>query len=86
VFDANAPAPAFAVERLKREFGRDASFLRGASTKVVALDDVSVEIARGDRSAWSAKVIREDDARRILVGFERPSAGRVLFDGKAWSP
>ena len=83
MFDANAPAPAFAVERLKREFGRDASFLRGASTKVVALDDVSVEIARGE----SLGVVGESGSGkttlgRILVGFERPSAGRVLFDGK----
>src|ERR1700722_10333835 len=83
VFDANAPAPVFAVEGLKREFGRDASFLRSGSTKVLALDNIGLEIARGE----SLGVVGESGSGkttlgRILVGFERPSAGRVLFDGK----
>jgi oligopeptide/dipeptide ABC transporter ATP-binding protein len=77
------PAPAFAIQHLTKEFGHDSSILRGASTKVVALDDVSLEIARGD----SVGVVGESGSGkttlgRILVGFERPSSGRVLHDGK----
>jgi oligopeptide/dipeptide ABC transporter ATP-binding protein len=83
VADGPGAAPAFAIEGLKREFGHDASLLRGGSTKVLALDNVSLEIARGE----SLVVVGESGSGkttlgRILAGFETPSAGRVLFEGQ----
>ena len=81
--DAQRAPPVFAVEGLKREFGRHASFLRRGSSKVLALDNVGIEIARGELLG----VVGESGSGkttlgRILVGFEKPSAGRVLFDGE----
>ena len=81
--ELRVPAPAFVVQRLTKEFGHAASILRGGSTKIVALHDVTLDIARGE----SLGIVGESGSGkttlgRILVGFERPSAGCVLFDGK----
>ncbi len=76
-------APALAIQHVTKQFGHDASLLRGAATKTIALDDVSLDIQRGE----SLAVVGESGSGkttlgRILVQFEQPSSGRVLLDGK----
>jgi len=72
-----------AVQHVTRQFGHGPSLLRGASTRMVALDDVSLDIRRGE----ALGVVGESGSGkttlgRILVRFEQPSAGRVLLDGR----
>jgi putative spermidine/putrescine transport system ATP-binding protein len=60
------------LDHVRREFG-----------DVVALDDLDLEIAAGELVALlGPSGCGKTTGLRILAGFERPNAGRVLLDGQ----
>jgi oligopeptide/dipeptide ABC transporter ATP-binding protein len=71
------------VDAVTRHFGRPAGWVRGASSLVTAIDDVTLALRRGEAlglvgESGSGKTT----LGRLLVGFERPSSGRVLVEGR----
>jgi putative spermidine/putrescine transport system ATP-binding protein len=65
-------APAVTLERVRREFG-----------DVVAVDDVDLEIAPGEFfSLLGPSGSGKTTTLRLIAGFERPSAGRILLSGR----
>jgi putative spermidine/putrescine transport system ATP-binding protein len=64
--------PAVTLERVRREFG-----------DVVAVDDVDLEIAPGEFfSLLGPSGSGKTTTLRLIAGFERPSAGRILLSGR----
>ena len=67
---ASAP-PIVEIEDVRKTFG-----------DVVALDGISLSIARGEMFALlGASGSGKTTLLRLLAGFEQPDAGRVLIDG-----
>ena len=65
-------APALSVRRLRKSFG-----------PVVAVDDVSLDAAPGEfLSLLGPSGCGKTTALRIVAGFERPTSGRVVVEGK----
>jgi putative spermidine/putrescine transport system ATP-binding protein len=65
-------APAVTLERVRREFG-----------DVVAVDDIDLEIAPGEFfSLLGPSGSGKTTTLRLIAGFERPSAGRILLSGR----
>jgi oligopeptide/dipeptide ABC transporter ATP-binding protein len=74
--------PTFAVESVTKEFGYAASLLRGRDSLVRAVDNVSLQVCRGEvfglvGESGSGKTT----LGRLLVRFERPTRGQILFEG-----
>jgi oligopeptide/dipeptide ABC transporter ATP-binding protein len=74
--------PIFEVDGVSKEFGRAAGLLRGSTTLVTALDDVSLSVDRGE----SFGLVGESGSGkttlgRMLVHFDTPSKGTVRFEG-----
>ncbi len=68
----SANAPAVRLERLAKRFG-----------KVHAVDDVDLEIAEGEFfSLLGPSGSGKTTCLRLIAGFERPTAGRVLLAGQ----
>lgn len=72
----------YKIEHVSKEFGHPSTLLRGRSTLVNALDDVNLEIERGEAlglvgESGSGKTT----LGRLLVRFEHPTRGRILMDG-----
>jgi oligopeptide/dipeptide ABC transporter ATP-binding protein len=75
--------PVFAVDDVGKHFGNVGGLLRGGSTIVHALDGVSLEVGRGEAlglvgESGSGKTT----LGRLLMRFERPTHGHVLFEGR----
>jgi putative spermidine/putrescine transport system ATP-binding protein len=69
---AQSGVPAVTLERVRREFG-----------DVVAVDDVDLEIAPGEFfSLLGPSGSGKTTTLRLIAGFERPSAGRILLSGR----
>jgi oligopeptide/dipeptide ABC transporter ATP-binding protein len=73
----------FSVEGVGKDFGHLGGILRGGATLVRALEDVSLEVARGEvlglvGESGSGKTT----LGRVLMRFERPTAGRIAFEGR----
>ncbi|HUV11279.1 MAG TPA: ATP-binding cassette domain-containing protein, partial [Acidimicrobiia bacterium] len=67
-----APAPAVRLQGLSKRFG-----------KVQAVDDVDLEITEGEFfSLLGPSGSGKTTCLRLIAGFERPSAGRVLLAGE----
>ncbi|HET6831236.1 MAG TPA: ABC transporter ATP-binding protein [Solirubrobacterales bacterium] len=69
---AGVDEPMIRLERISKSFG-------GA----IAVDDVSIEIARGEFfSLLGPSGCGKTTTLRMIAGFEEPTAGRVLLDGE----
>jgi len=76
-------APLLHLDRVTKEFGRRAGWLRGTDTLVTAVDEVSLTLHRGE----SFGLVGESGSGKTTLGrlvlrFERPSSGTVMFEGK----
>jgi oligopeptide/dipeptide ABC transporter ATP-binding protein len=72
----------FELEAVSKEFGPRANIFGGNAAHVQALDEVSLEIFKGEAlglvgESGSGKTT----LGRLLVGFERPTRGRIMMDG-----
>lgn len=63
--------------------GQDLQWWRSAHARIVAVDDVSLEIRRGQTLALVGETgCGKSTIARCIVGLERPTAGRVLVRGR----
>jgi oligopeptide/dipeptide ABC transporter ATP-binding protein len=72
----------FELKGVSKEFGPRTKFFSVNATSVQALDDVSLEIYKGEAlglvgESGSGKTT----LGRLLVGFERPTRGQIIMDG-----
>jgi putative spermidine/putrescine transport system ATP-binding protein len=78
-------ASAVALRGLRKEFGgkRSAGGASGAADRVVAVDDVDLEIAEGEFvTLLGPSGSGKTTVLRLIAGFEQPTAGRVLLRGR----
>ncbi len=78
---AEPGVPLVEAQALRREYARGAAWF-GRRTVTHALDDVSLQIARGETFGLVGESgCGKSTLARLLLRLDRPTAGRVLFDG-----
>jgi oligopeptide/dipeptide ABC transporter ATP-binding protein len=75
--------PVLAVENVTKRFGRAASWAGRPDSQVLAVDDVTLSLRRGE----SLGLVGESGSGkttlgRLLVGFEQPTGGAVRVEGR----
>jgi oligopeptide transport system ATP-binding protein len=79
---ASLAPPLAAIESLTVEFRVASRALRSGSTKLRALDDVSLDLARGETLALVGESgCGKTTVGRTLIRLYRPAQGRIRFDG-----
>lgn len=78
-----APAPLFMVRDVYKMYGKRPRFGSRGDNRVRALDNVSIDVRRGEAlglvgESGSGKTT----LGRLLVGFESPTSGSVSFEGR----
>ena len=77
----NAGQPLLELQGVRKEFGKPGGWLRGVDTRVVAVDDVSLTVYRGESFGLVGETgCGKTTLGRLVVRFESPTSGRVLFD------
>jgi oligopeptide transport system ATP-binding protein len=75
-------SPLLRVESVSKTFRPRGGLVAGPGLPVLAVDDVSFEIAEGESLALVGESgSGKTTTARMLVGLERPSAGRVVLEG-----
>ncbi len=78
-----AEAPLLRAEGLTKRFAAPGGLLRGRRGALVAVDDVALELRRGEVVALVGESgSGKTTLGRLLLGLLRPSAGRILFAGR----
>jgi len=84
---AAAAAPLLAVDRLAKHFPIKAGVLQRTVGRLKAVDGVSFEIARGETfSLVGESGCGKSTAGRVIAGLYRPTAGRIVFEGRELDP
>jgi oligopeptide/dipeptide ABC transporter ATP-binding protein len=73
--------PLLELQNVHKEFGRPGGWLRGADTRLIAVDDVSLAVFRGESFGLVGETgCGKTTLGRLALRFDTPTSGRVLFD------
>jgi oligopeptide/dipeptide ABC transporter ATP-binding protein len=76
-----ADNPLVELDHLSKEFGRRAGWFRSGDSRVLAVDDVSLTIFRGESFGLVGETgCGKTTLGRLVLRFEQPTSGTVRFD------